>query len=62
AKDLGKWNIAYNQVYEKEVSDGDDFEHAYATGVSYEFSPIWKLGLESIGNYTDNKWCPSRPE
>lgn len=56
AKDLGKWNIAYNQVYEKEVSDGDDFEHAYATGVSYEFSPTWKLGLESTGNYTDSKY------
>ncbi len=56
AKDIGKWNVAYNQIYEKEVSDGDDFEHAYAAGLSYEFSPRFKLGLESTGNYTDDKY------
>lgn len=56
AKDFGKWNLAYNQIYEKEVKNGDGFEHAYATGLSYEFSPTWKAGLESSGNYTDDKY------
>jgi hypothetical protein len=56
AKDFGKWNLAYNQIYEKEVKNGDGFENAYATGLSYEFSPTWKLGMESTGNYTDDKY------
>ena len=56
AKDFGKWNAAYNQIYEKEVSNGDDFEHAFAAGLSYEFSPAWKMGLESVGNYTEEKY------
>jgi hypothetical protein len=56
AKDIGNWNFSYNQIYEKEVANGDDFEHAYATGVSYEFNPTWKVGLESSGNYTDDKY------
>ncbi|MFQ6034508.1 MAG: hypothetical protein ACE5NM_01495 [Sedimentisphaerales bacterium] len=56
AKDIGKWNIAYNQIYEKEVKHGKEFEHGYAAGVSYEFSPIWKIGFESTGNYTEDKY------
>lgn len=56
AKDLGKWNVAYNQIYEKETKNGSETEHGYAAGMSYEFSPIWKLGLESTGNYTEEKY------
>ena len=56
AKDFGRWNLAYNQIYEKEVKNGDEFEHAYATGLSYEFSPVWKMGIESTGNYTEDKY------
>ena len=35
---------------------GDETEHGYATGLSYEFSPTWKTGIESTGNYTENKY------
>jgi hypothetical protein len=56
AKDLGKWNIAYNQIYEKKTKNGNDTEHGYATGLSYEFSPVWKMGIESAGNYTEDKY------
>ncbi|MBC8378187.1 MAG: hypothetical protein H8E62_03345 [Planctomycetes bacterium] len=56
AKDIGKWNVAYNQIYEKEVKNGHEFEHGYAAGVNYEFSPTWKLGIESTGNYTEEKY------
>lgn len=56
AKDFGKWNLAYNQIYEKETKNGDETEHGYATGLSYEFSPVWKLGIESAGNYTEEKY------
>lgn len=56
AKDFGKWNLAYNQIYEKKTKNGDETEHGYATGLSYEFSPRWKAGIESTGNYTENKY------
>jgi len=56
AKDIGKWNFAYNQIYEKEINNGDDLEHGYAAGFNYEFSPTWRLGLESTGNYTEDKF------
>jgi len=56
AKDVGKWNIAYNQIYEKEIKHGKEFEHGYAVGVSYEFSPAWKIGFESTGNYIEDKY------
>ena len=56
AKDFGRWNLAYNQIYETKVKNGDETEHGYATGLSYEFSPTWKAGIESTGNYTDNKY------
>jgi len=56
AKDFGQWNLSYNQIYEKKTKNGDDTEHGYATGLSYEFSPIWKMGVESAGNYTEDKY------
>lgn len=56
AKDFGKWNLAYNQIYEQKTKNGDDIEHGYATGLSYEFSPVWRLGVESAGNYTESKY------
>ena len=56
AKDLGKWNIAYNQIYETKTKNGHGTEHAYATGVGYEFSPVWRMGIESAGNYTEDKF------
>jgi len=56
AKDMGKWNIAYNQIYEKKTKNGNDTEYGYATGLSYEFSPVWKMGIESAGNYTEDKY------
>jgi hypothetical protein len=56
AKDIGKWNLAYNQIYEQKTRNGNDIEHGYATGLSYEFSPVWRLGVESTGNYTESKY------
>ena len=56
AKDFGKWNLSYNQIYEQKTKNGDDIEHGYATGLSHEFSPTWKAGVESAGNYTESKY------
>lgn len=55
AKDLGKLNIAYNQVIEQGYSSGHA-EHGYAAGMSYEILPSLRIGLESKGNYTNDKF------
>ena len=31
-------------------------EYEYATGISYEITPAFKIGMESKGNYTDRKY------
>lgn len=54
AKDFGKVNVAYNQIIEQGLRHGGKAEHEYASGVSYEFDPTWKIGLESTGNYSED--------
>lgn len=56
SKDLGAFNVTYNQIYEDVVAEGDGIEHAYSAGVFYEFNPAWHVGLESTGNYTEDKY------
>lgn len=58
AKDFfDRFNYSYNQIIKQELTTGaTPTEHEYATGLSYEFSPQVKLGLESKGNYTSDKY------
>ncbi|MCP2605661.1 hypothetical protein NLC28_01645 [Candidatus Aminicenantes bacterium AC-335-O07] len=56
AKDIGRFNFAYNQILKLELESNGETEHEYALGISYEISPILKLGLESKGNYTEGKY------
>lgn len=55
AKDLGRMNISYNQIYKKELKDSATAENEYSLGLGFEFSPAFKLGLEGKGNYTSGK-------
>lgn len=56
AKDFGKFNIAYNQILKVGINNNGGNENEYALGMSYEFNPRWKVGLESAGNYTEDKY------
>mgnify|MGYP001590883332 CR=1 FL=1 len=56
AKDFGSLNVAYNQIIEEGLNNDGQTEHAYAAGVNYEFNPTWKLGVESIGNLTEDEY------
>ncbi len=56
AKDIGKLNISYNQIYERAYSTGKG-EHEYAAGVSYEIEPWLRLGVESKGSYTEGEYA-----
>jgi opacity protein-like surface antigen len=57
AKDIGKLNIAYNQIFEKEYRSGSGAGHEYAAGVSYELSPQFRIGLESKGSYKEDTYA-----
>lgn len=54
AKDIGKLNVAYNQIIETGISHDGETEHEYALGLGYEFNPAWRVALESTGNFTED--------
>lgn len=56
AKDIGKFNIAYNQIVERALRHPEKPEHGYACGISYELDPRLKVGLESKGNLSSFKY------
>ena len=56
-KDIEKFNVAYNQILKQELDSDGETEHEYATGISYEFLPALKLGIESKGNYSKEKYA-----
>ena len=56
AKDIGKFNLAYNQILKAGLNGRGGNENEFAFGFSREFSPVLKLGLESTGNYTEDKY------
>jgi hypothetical protein len=37
------------------INDKGGNENEYALGLNYEFNPRWKVGLETTGNYTEEK-------
>jgi hypothetical protein len=57
AKDIGKLNIAYNQIYKNTYTSGDRPDHEYAAGASYEITPAIRFGVESKGNYRTDKYA-----
>jgi len=56
AKDIGKLNVAYNQIYEK-VTNGGKGDYGYAAGSSYELAPWLRFGVESTGSYTNDTYA-----
>lgn len=56
AKDIGKFNVAYNQILKTGISHDGETEHEYALGLGYEFNPTWRVALESIGNFTEDSY------
>lgn len=56
AKDIGRYNISYNQIVKQELDNRGETENEYAFGAGYSFSNRLKLDLESKGNYTKEKY------
>lgn len=56
AKDIGRFNVSYNQIIEAGINNNGEIEHEYAAGLNYELSPTWKFAIESTGNLTEDKY------
>jgi len=56
AKDIGKFNISYNQIFEQELKSEGKWEYGYTAGISYAVTPAFRLGAEMKGSYADGKY------
>ncbi|MEK7849332.1 MAG: hypothetical protein AAB213_00715 [Candidatus Omnitrophota bacterium] len=57
AKDIGKFNFAYNQILKQEAERDGLTDHEYAIALGYRLMPKFGIGLESKGNYTKDKYA-----
>ncbi len=57
AKDLGDFNVSYNQVIKRNLEREGKTDHEYAAGINYAFTPRFRVGLESKGNYPKEKYA-----
>ena len=46
SKDIGRWNLVGNFVFEKTLNTHRDWEFEYTAGASYALTPRTRLGLE----------------
>ena len=56
AKDIGGLNLSYNQILKRNLEKRGKTDHEYATGISHRFSPNFRFGIESKGNYSKEKY------
>lgn len=54
AKDIGKFNISLNPIFEFEKKDSWEAITKYALGISYEVNPILRFGFEVKGSKDGN--------
>jgi hypothetical protein len=57
AKDIDRSNISYNQVVKGNLESDGLANWEYATGASYAINNSFRLGLESKGSYTSDKFA-----
>lgn len=56
AKDIGNFNIAYNQILNQALERHGVTESEYALGLSYKLNNRLSIGLESKGSYLKDKY------
>ncbi|MDD5465580.1 MAG: hypothetical protein PHP73_04460 [Candidatus Omnitrophica bacterium] len=57
AKDIGGFNLSYNQIIKRNLEREGKTDHEYAAGINYAFTPRFKAGFESKGNYPKEKYA-----
>lgn len=57
-KDFGNLNVSVNYILDdvELISTAKPASHKYAAGISYEFNPSFKLGFESNGSFSAEKY------
>lgn len=55
AKDIGKFNVAYNQIVERALDGDAETEYGYAAGANYDILPGFSAGLEAKGSYSEHE-------
>ncbi len=56
AKDIGRFNIAYNQILNQALESDGITESEYAIGIKYKLNNRFSLGMESKGSYLSDKY------
>jgi hypothetical protein len=56
AKDIGNFNIAYNQILNQALESDGITESEYALGIKYKLNNRFSLGMESKGSYLSDKY------
>lgn len=54
AKDIGRFNLALNSIFEFERENEWEFELKYAVGTSYKIGRLLRVGLEAKGSKNGN--------
>lgn len=57
AKEIGDFNLSYNQIIKRNLEKEGKTDYEYATGISYAFMPRFRAGIESKGNYPKEKYA-----
>lgn len=56
AKDIGKFNFAYNQIVSRPAERRGAVDNSYAAALSYMFKHRYSIGIESKGSYRAQKY------
>lgn len=57
ARDIGDFNVSYNQIIKRNLDRRGKTDNEYAAGMSYAFTPRFRIGIESKGNYPKEKYA-----
>jgi len=55
AKDIDKFNISYNMIFEYQPKNNWRYVHKYALGLSYEILDNLRIAFEATGSYSEKK-------
>ena len=64
SKDLGRWNVVANVIFEKTINEHSHWDYEYTAGMSYGLTPRVRLGLEvkqGLGNSAEFEFNGRQP-
>jgi len=56
-KDIGSWNVSYNQIIKRDLERTGKTALEYAGALGYAVFPNFKVGVETKGNYGSRKYA-----